>query len=67
MSSSTCLSALAQPAGGSTGLGTSPFRTILLFFLPGSPKSVRENLTVIIPALRHALEKIKGDDSECGV
>ena len=39
----------------------------LIINLPGSPKSVRENLTVILPALRHALEKIKGDDSECGV
>ncbi len=39
----------------------------LIINLPGSPKSVRENLAVILPALRHALEKIKGDDSECGV
>jgi len=38
----------------------------LIINLPGSPKSVRENLTVILPALRHAIEKIKGDDSECG-
>jgi molybdopterin adenylyltransferase len=42
-------------------------RNSLIINLPGSPKSVRENLTVILPALRHALEKIKGDDSECGV
>lgn len=38
----------------------------LIINLPGSPKSVRENLTIILPALRHAIEKIKGDDSECG-
>jgi molybdopterin adenylyltransferase len=34
--------------------------------LPGSPKGVRENLSVILPALPHALSKLKGDPSECG-
>ncbi len=34
--------------------------------LPGSPKSVRENLSVILPALPHALSKLKGDPAECG-
>jgi molybdopterin adenylyltransferase len=34
--------------------------------LPGSPKSVRENLSVILPALPHALSKLKGDPLECG-
>jgi len=33
--------------------------------LPGSPKGVRENLAVILPALPHALSKLKGDPSEC--
>jgi len=33
--------------------------------LPGSPKSVRENLSVILPTFRHAVEKIKGDPSDC--
>ncbi len=37
----------------------------LIVNLPGSPKGVRENLTVILPALPHALSKIKGDPSEC--
>jgi len=37
----------------------------LIVNLPGSPKAVRENLAVILPALPHAVEKIKGDDSEC--
>ena len=37
----------------------------LIVNLPGSPKGVRENLTVILPALEHALEKIRGDDAEC--
>ena len=39
----------------------------LIINLPGSPKSVRENLAVVLPALKHAIEKIKGDDSECAV
>jgi molybdenum cofactor synthesis domain-containing protein len=38
----------------------------LIVNLPGSPKAVRENLSVIIPALKHAIEKIKGDPAECG-
>jgi molybdopterin adenylyltransferase len=37
----------------------------LLINLPGSPKAVRENLEVILEALPHAIEKIKGDPSEC--
>jgi molybdopterin adenylyltransferase len=38
----------------------------LIVNLPGSPKSVRENLSVILPALPHALSKLKGDPAECG-
>jgi molybdenum cofactor synthesis domain-containing protein len=38
----------------------------LIVNLPGSPKAVRENLAVILPALPHAIEKIKGDPSDCG-
>jgi molybdopterin biosynthesis enzyme MoaB len=37
----------------------------LIVNLPGSPKSVKENLTVILPALPHAISKLKGDPSEC--
>jgi molybdopterin adenylyltransferase len=39
----------------------------LIVNLPGSPKSVKENLSVILPALPHALSKLKGDPSECGL
>ena len=39
----------------------------LIINLPGSVKAARENLEVVIPALKHALEKIQGDPSECGV
>ncbi|WP_449244257.1 MogA/MoaB family molybdenum cofactor biosynthesis protein [Desulfobacca acetoxidans] len=38
----------------------------LIVNLPGSPKGVRENLEVVLPALPHALEKIKGSPAECG-
>jgi len=38
----------------------------LIINLPGSPKAVRENLLVVLPALAHAIEKIKGDPTECG-
>lgn len=37
----------------------------LIINLPGSPRSVRENLAVVLPALKHALEKIRGDETEC--
>jgi len=37
----------------------------LIVNLPGSPKGVRENLAVILPALTHAIEKIKGDSRDC--
>jgi len=38
----------------------------LIVNLPGSPRGVRENLAVILPALPHALDKIRGDEGECG-
>ncbi|WP_456324829.1 MogA/MoaB family molybdenum cofactor biosynthesis protein [Desulfonauticus submarinus] len=38
----------------------------LILNLPGSPKAVRENLESILPALKHCLEKIHGDPTECG-
>ena len=37
----------------------------LIINLPGSPKAVEESLQVILPVLRHALEKIKGSTKEC--
>lgn len=37
----------------------------LLLNLPGSPRGARENLLVVLPALKHAVEKIKGDDRDC--
>ena len=37
----------------------------LILNLPGSPKGARENLLVVLPALKHAIEKIKGDNRDC--
>src|SRR5512135_1577525 len=37
----------------------------LIINLPGSPKAVRENLAVVIDALPHAIDKIKGDQGDC--
>jgi molybdenum cofactor synthesis domain-containing protein len=33
--------------------------------LPGSPKAVRENFAAVLPALRHALDKLHGDPADC--
>jgi len=37
----------------------------LVINLPGSPKAVRENLEPLLPALKHAVEKLQGDPSDC--
>jgi molybdopterin adenylyltransferase len=37
----------------------------LIINLPGSPKAVKENLAVILDVILHAIEKIKGDPTEC--
>ena len=37
----------------------------LIINLPGSPKAVREGLAAILDVIPHAIEKIKGDTSEC--
>lgn len=39
----------------------------LIVNLPGSLKAVKENLDAVLPLLDHALEKIVGDESDCGV
>jgi molybdenum cofactor synthesis domain-containing protein len=39
----------------------------LIVNLPGSPKAVRECLQVILPALPHAVETLKGEAGECGI
>lgn len=40
-------------------------RSCLIINLPGSPGGVKDNLSVVLPALRHALSKLGGDTSEC--
>jgi molybdopterin adenylyltransferase len=37
----------------------------LIINLPGSPTGARENLSVLLPALPHALSKLCGDPSDC--
>jgi len=37
----------------------------LIINLPGSPGGVRDNLTVVLPALEHAISKLRGDTTDC--
>ncbi len=39
----------------------------LIINLPGSEKAARENIAVLLPSLAHALDKIQGGTSDCGV
>ncbi|CCO24986.1 MogA/MoaB family molybdenum cofactor biosynthesis protein [Maridesulfovibrio hydrothermalis] len=34
---------------------------------PGSPKAVRESLEAVLPALRHTVDKLQGDKSDCAI
>lgn len=38
----------------------------LIVNLPGSPKGVVEGLSVILSTIPHVLEKMQGDESDCG-
>ena len=38
----------------------------LIINLPGSPKAVRECLEVVMPALSHAVETLRGEAGDCG-
>ena len=40
-------------------------RKTLIVNLPGSQKAATENLSVILPALPHGLEKLRGDPRDC--
>lgn len=40
-------------------------RQSLIINLPGSERAARENIAVILPALRHAIYKIKGGEADC--
>lgn len=51
--------ALSRAVAGSIG-------SSILITLPGSSKAVKENLDAVLPALRHALDKLQGDTGDCG-
>ncbi|MCJ7595818.1 MAG: MogA/MoaB family molybdenum cofactor biosynthesis protein [Desulfobacterales bacterium] len=40
-------------------------RGCLIINLPGSPGGVKDNLSVVLPALEHALSKLGGDTADC--
>ncbi len=40
-------------------------KSCLIINLPGSPGGVKDNLAVLLPALKHALSKLGGDTTDC--
>ncbi len=42
-------------------------QTCLIVNVPGSPAGARDNLSVVLPALNHALSKLAGDTADCAV
>jgi molybdenum cofactor synthesis domain-containing protein len=38
----------------------------LILNLPGSRKAAEENLSAVLPAIMHGLEKLKGSEVDCG-
>jgi molybdopterin adenylyltransferase len=40
--------------------------TTLIINLPGSLRGATESLEAVLPALPHALEKLKGSPADCG-
>lgn len=49
---------LSRAVAGSRGM-------TLIINLPGSPRAVRENMEVVLPAIPHALEILQGRGGEC--
>ena len=49
----------------SRGIGGVRRRTLFVN-LPGSPRAVRECFDLLLPALPHAIEKIRGEGGDCG-
>ena len=55
----TAMAMLSRAIAGTRG-------NTLIINLPGSPKAVSECLDVILPAIPHSLEVLRGEASECG-
>jgi molybdenum cofactor synthesis domain-containing protein len=55
----TPLAVLSRACSGIRG-------TTLILSLPGSERGAAENLRAILPALPHALAKLRGDPTDCG-
>jgi len=55
----TPMASLSRAVAGTRGQS-------LIINLPGSPKGALENLEAVWPVIGHAVEKIRGDQSDCG-
>jgi molybdenum cofactor synthesis domain-containing protein len=52
--------AISRAVAGTLGQG-------LIVNMPGSPKAVAECLSPLLPTLKHTLEKLQGDPSDCAL
>ncbi len=61
------MAGLAKTAHAMLSRGVAVIRGgTLIINLPGSLKGATESLEAVLPALPHALEKIKGSPADCG-
>ena len=61
----TAASLLKTPMGVISRAVAGTLGSSLILNLPGSPKAVRENLAVVLPAMGHTLDKLQGDQGDC--
>ena len=61
----TAVSLVKTPHGAISRAVAGTLSQALIVNMPGSPKAVAECLAPLLPTLRHTLEKLQGDPSDC--
>lgn len=63
----TAVSLLKTPHGAISRAVAGSLGGAIIVNMPGSPKAVAECLEPLLPTLKHTLEKLQGDPSDCAV